>query len=506
MKKAIALGLLIGVGILSNPVWAALTTSMGGATYSLTGYIREYLAINLENKPDIMANGEKLEGKWDINTARTVVLLDGQADFGWALFKAIGRSSREAETNYLDRLNDSSTADIIDDYNENSLREAYADFNLSKRLNVRLGKQQIAWGETDSFQVLDVINAFDFNWRSSFEAENEELRKPLLMANLNIDVPELAGGLQLLFRPGWDPAKDVVATLPFKGGRFAPQGSLGVNALASIPQNFDHSRGDTDDASYGARWSGIVSQIGYTFNYFHTVSPFPVLNFANFGVPGFRSYGEGPKNGFAEFIYPEIDIYGSSFTSYSESLSAVLRGELAYVPNKPYNHGFSGTPFGGTQGIIEKDTVTWMLGVDKNFPSLLGPLGTSASPLLTGQIIDTWVVNFDKDDNILDVGVTPRREHSIVTTWIAALQYRQNTFNPSFGIIYDVTYGGGVALVSLNNVIGNHWRIYTEYLGFFKNGQTCSIDPGTGSGLDCQHSFGGFDNKDQVTVRITYQF
>lgn len=489
-----------------SSAWAAIEADVGSASFKLTGYIREYLGFNLENKPDIMANGEKLEGKWELNMARSVLLLDGSAEFGRARLRGIGRWSREVETTYLDRLNDSSTADIMNEYDENELRELYLDLDVTDRVTLRLGKQQVAWGETDSFPVLDVIHGFDFNWRSSFEAENEELRKPLIMANLVIDIPALAGSLQLLYRPGWDNAEDVGYTLPFTGGRFAPQGSLGVNALASIPFNYDHNRGDTDDSAYGGRWSGELAQIGYSLNYYHTVTG-PVVNIANlFGFPGYRSFGDAPKNGVVEFIFPEVDIYGGSFNAYSETLDSVFRGELAYTPDKPYNHGFSGTPLGGALNIIEKDTAVWMLGIDKRLNGTVGWLGTSEPAFLTGQVIDTWVVNFDKGDDLLDSGVTPRREHSVVTTWVLGLNFRHSTLNPSAGLLYDVTYGGGAILAGLTNVIGDHWRIYTEYVGFFKSGQTCSIDPVTRNGIDCQHGFGNFDNKDQITFRLTYQF
>jgi hypothetical protein len=488
------------------PAMAEYEVDLGGGKLSVTGYVREYLGLNLENKPDIMSNGKRLNGKWDLNMARSTMLLDTRADFGRARLTAIGRWTREVETNYLDRLNDSSSKDLIAELDENDLREIYLDLDVSKRLSLRLGRQQVAWGETDSFQVLDVVNGFDFNWRSSFEAENEELRKPLIMANAVIDVPELAGSLQLLYRPGWDAASDVGYTLPFTGNRFAPQGSLGKNALDVIPYNYDHSRGDTDRPSYGGRWMGEFKQVGYSLNYYHTVFGIPVINFADLGFPGYRPWGEVPRNGFAEFVLPEVDIFGGTFNSYSEKVDAVFRGELAYIPNKPYNHGFSGTPLGGALNIIKKDTATWMLGVDKDLKWTSELLGTSQPGAITGQLIDTWVVNFDKHDDLLESGVTPRREHSVVTTWIFGLNFRHNTWNPSLGLLYDVTYGGGAVIAALNNVIGDHWRIYTEYVGFFKNGQTCSIDPVTKKGLDCQHGFGNFDNKDQLTLRVTYQF
>jgi hypothetical protein len=157
-------------------------------------------------------------------------------------------------------------------------------------------------------------------------------------------------------------------------------------------------------------------------------------------------------------------------------------------------------------GLKKKDTAAWMIGLDKRLPGAMRWLGTNEPAFLTGQLFDTWVVHFDKGDDLLESGVTPRHEHSAITSLILNLNYRHSTLNPSGGIIYDPTYGGGVALLSVTNVIGDHWRIYTEYLGFFKNGQTCSIAPATGSGISCQHGFGNYDNADQITVRATYQF
>jgi hypothetical protein len=494
------------LGVSCNASHGAFSWDAGGGVFTLTGYIREYLSLNLENKPDVLANGHKLEGKGRFNMARSVLLLDGRAEFGKVSFTSIGRWSREVETSYLDRLNDSSGGDIMDEYNENALREAYMDLKLTDQLSLRLGKQQVAWGEADSFQVLDVVNGFDFNWRSSFEAENEELRKPLYMANIGLEVPALNGALQVLLRPGWDDKEDAVHTLPLKGGRFAPQGSRGTDITAVIPQNFDHSSGDTKDPSYGARWSGTLGDYGYSLNYYRTVSAAPVINFADFGLPGFRPYGDAPSNGFAELIYPRVDILGGSITTYASLIDSVIRAEAAYIPNKPYNHGMSGTPLGGALGIMEKDTLSWMVGVDKLLRGSMRWFKTSEPAFLTGQIFDTWVTNFNESDDLLDLGVTPRKEHSVITSLILNLNYRFSTFNPVAGLIVDPTYGGGVVLLGLTNIIGDHFRIYSEYLGFFKSGQTCSVDPASGRGIECQHGFGNFDNADQFTVRITYQF
>jgi Protein of unknown function (DUF1302) len=62
---------------------------------------------------------------------------------------------------------------------ENTLREAYVDFALADApLSFRLGRQQVIWGESDYFRLMDVINPLDTTWHLGFE-EWDKLRIPL---------------------------------------------------------------------------------------------------------------------------------------------------------------------------------------------------------------------------------------------------------------------------------------------------------------------------------------
>jgi hypothetical protein len=40
-----------------------------------------------------------------------------------------------------------------------------------------------------------------------------------------------------------------------------------------------------------------------------------------------------------ELLSPMVETYGFTFNAYSGALDSVLRGELAFTPNKPYNTG-----------------------------------------------------------------------------------------------------------------------------------------------------------------------
>lgn len=478
---------------------AGQDVQIGDARLQWSGYLRQYLSVNLEDQPDRLADGSTLGGQGEISMARTSLLLKGSLDFGAFRIFSIGRWSREAETDYLDDLSDSSGVDLVDDvYDENELRELFVEFGLGERWNFRLGKQQVVWGETDFFQAGDIIHGFDQTWRSFFEPENEEWRKPLIMANVEIAIPELDGSLQLIYRPGWDDDDDLGNSLDVFGGRWAAQGSRGASTLALFPYNYKHNRGDSDDASYGFRWSGFGFDLAYSIYYYHTLNQEQVLNFIA------NPYGDAPLNGFGEFIFPQIDIIGGTATGYISAIDSVWRAEVAYTLDKPYNYGFAGTPFAGTAGVIEEDTARLMLGLDMALRQFGD--GTSSPWQLSFQLFDSWIPGFDGSDGIIDIVTAKKKEHSITATVLLAMNFKHDSISPSIAFLHDVSYGGGAFVPAIDYKPGDHWRLRLEADLFYKSGNTCSTNPATGAGLICTHAFGTLDNSDQLLARITYQF
>jgi hypothetical protein len=149
---------------------------------NLTGYARGWFAMNLQDHPELGADGKPVDGKGDLSMARFSTLLQLQTQLGPTNWVAIGRFSREANTGYLDDLEDAADAkgtpvDLLEHYDADELRELYMDANITERLRLRLGKQQEVWGEPDFFQAMDVIHGYD-NSIVQFQAENEEWRKP----------------------------------------------------------------------------------------------------------------------------------------------------------------------------------------------------------------------------------------------------------------------------------------------------------------------------------------
>ncbi|MGK2942862.1 MAG: DUF1302 family protein [Immundisolibacter sp.] len=459
----------------------------------------------------------------------------------------------------------------LEQYDSTELREAFVSFDIGDRTHFKLGKQQVVWGETDFFRAMDIIHGYDLRWRSFLEGENEELRKPLIMGNVIIDIPELAGALQLVFRPGWDNGEDMGETGAINGGRWAPSPWAGNGTTSSLlgAYNYHHNLGDENDANYGFRWSGTLKQIGYSFAYYRGLAN-DGLVVRNPAVGGATNLGqwEGGNFRLAELIYPMTETYGITLNGYSGVLDSVLRAEVALTPNKAYNTGTNtfvdlfaylsaangaagggagnffpfpvllndpnnpltgytpdptlnpfgittgGTPVGaalsvpGLAGIVEKDTLKIMLGLDKQLGWTMNTLGTSRPSFWTVQLFDTWIMNYDKDDDILELfGFgAPAHAHKTILTNAFSFPYKYDTVTPGFALGVDLGTFDAFMIPSLDIAMGDHWRLRFEADIFLPRKVEKTNLGVTGSDSNDTRLLGTLHDRDQFVARITYQF
>ncbi|PKM14008.1 MAG: LysR family transcriptional regulator [Gammaproteobacteria bacterium HGW-Gammaproteobacteria-5] len=518
--------------------------------WEASGYVRQYLSWNLENPyvPDPDNNGErKGDYRYDLSMARTVGKLNLFKDFGKSQFNVSVRATQEYETNYLKDLQESmdgyaatdpfsnrnkSSVNLMDDvYNDNEveLREFWWQTDLTDRTTLKVGKQQVVWGETDFFQSLDVVHGYDFRWRSFLEPENEELRKPLWMLNLVQRFDSVDGSLQLLYIPGAMNAADQRGnSYDLEGGRWANNPNKGLTFAsapfgADVPYNYDHKDADMDDGSYGLRWKGMAGEWEYSLGWFHGPSGNPVINpnpdnplgvgNSVSGQPFLGAY-KGEYNSdrastVGELIYPYIDTFGITANRYVQSVDAVFSAEISYIPDSPYNVGIDAGEAGGCAffpgfcGITEKDVVKSMLRMDKQL-ALQNYLGTSRPSFFSMQLFNTWITDYDRDDELVNTaGFSGRtKEYSTIVTAILATNYDNDRINPSLAVGSDLTYGGGFVIPSVEFAYGDHWRLRVEADLFFED----ESQKRTLRDFNNTNLFGYFDGNDQLAVRLTYQF
>lgn len=88
---------------------------------------------------------------------------------------------------------------------ENTLREAYIDLALADApVSFRLGRQQVIWGESDVFRLMDIINPLDTTWHLQQE-EWDKIRIPLWLVKILWDMGEIGPISNAFTEIVWNP-------------------------------------------------------------------------------------------------------------------------------------------------------------------------------------------------------------------------------------------------------------------------------------------------------------
>ena len=506
----------------------------------VTGYARTYFGMNLEDH-----NETPEDDQFDFNMARASLLVDTDIYTGPLSWKLITRYDREFQTDYLDSLEaltlasspggSATRGQYLDQYNTDHLqeffREYYVDFTPHKKLDVRIGKQQLVWGESDFFQAMDVVHSFDFRWRLFFE-NNEEWRKPLFLLSFSLDLDEeLGGNLNFFVRPGLDRDDDIGNNFNIEGGRTIPHPYRGVDFTAFTQYNADHTDGAQDDPTFGFRWNSVIDtsfgSIDYSLAYLRTFNPWPIMNPAQaagggvsatsalFGVTRSNAYGEVAQNGvLGDWIFPHINVFGVTVNGYQPTMDATLSAEVAFIPNKPYNYGAVGSSLPGWEGVREKDILNIMLRIDKEF-KWTNFLGTNRPSFSSLQLFDTWILDHKDSDEIVEFASfgALKREHTAYLTLFTFLNFKRDTINPSFIVGTDLSNGGGFAIPGVEFVFGDDWRVKLEANLWWSDGDEKSVSPGVAGARNPLGVTEGraafmdwFADDNQLVLKITRQF
>ena len=544
-------GFLLGCGGLMAASSSALAIGYGDEptyTFGYSGYLRETIGVSLQDHDETSA-----DDKYRMTQAKTTLQLDFDIKTGPLNWKVVTRFDKEFQTDYLDDLEDrSNSVGLQGNYGKNGskgdymeqydtidetmdwLREVYFDVNLfDDRLFVRVGRQQLVWGESDFFQAMDVVHGYDYRGRLFYE-NNEEWRKPLMLFNFQLAMDEFNGTLNWFIRPGWDRAEDMGSNYNIEGGRWIPHPYRGVDFTQFTDSyNTDHDSGDWGDMTYGIRWNGTWGSIGYSLAYMKTFNPAPKVNphsdasgngiIGLFGVTGpIESYGGNePRDSsslLGDWMYPEIDVYGLTVNGFNSAMDATLSAEIAYIPNAPYNYGSLNSVLPGWNGIKEKDTLNIMLRIDKEF-KWMETLGTHRPSLSSIQLYDTWILGHDRDDELVEFASfgAPKKEHQAYLTIFTLLNFNRDTINPSFVAGTDLSRGGGFAIPAVEFVMGDNWRFKVEADLWWNDGdkkKTCDAacqSAGDGHALlgKSENSAGFMDwfaEDNQLVFKLTRQF
>lgn len=338
---------------------------------------------------------------------------------------------------------------------ENQLRELYVDLKVRNLpLSIRAGRQQIVWGETDNFRMLDRANSLDLSWHFQQEVPGpafgwDEIRRPFWMVKFLYDLGDIASFsqnyLEWYWNPGdWMPARQAFLPRPWGLPLYDPlqnpvdgtyfgnpcaaastviatsgvhRGEAVCNRLLKNTRLFqkgDWSRNPMDNSQVGVRYHSIAPfGLEFTLNYFYQRwSGDDGTNYAQLSAPLARFDGKDPdrlraitRHGIfpAEFIAPYVHTVGLSGNYSDEAYTqAVFRFETVMDFGIPFYDIGKVTIIDNPAlpGVTKKNMWKGMVAFDR--PTWIRSLNKKSTFFITGQFF--WHYLMDNPECNLKVG------------------------------------------------------------------------------------------------------
>lgn len=334
-----------------------------------------------------------------------------------------------------------------------------------KKVDVKLGLQQVVWGQADGLRVLDVINPLDY--REFILEDFLDSRRPLWLARADVPLGKDKGSLQLVWVPYFAPSR-----LPGAENEFGLGSSFGLGLIGAAQSNlppFTTRVEPTARPAYklkssqgGARYSRSVGSWDLTANYFYGWEDTPTSYL--------RGFEFKPNEPLPTVVFkPRFDrkeVFGG--TAATNFGSVVLRMEAGWNRNKP-------------QAVTDSPIKTGF----ERFGQFSGVAGAdwSANTWLwvSGQY---FFQSVNAPQNRL---LFPRNNH------LASIYFRANflrdTLRPEFFVLGGLNQRQFMVRPKLTKTFGDHWSVAVgaDFLG----GKQTNI-------------FGYFDSRDRVVIELKW--
>ncbi len=137
--------------------------------WSIRGHIQQEMKYGIDSPPASLDFERKQEG---LSQVRSEVFLEYNFKFNE---NAALQISGKSELDWLTWENNNQDWSLT--HYDTRLKDAYLDFTFANNLWLRLGNQVIAWGESESLSITDVLSKTDL--REPGQAELEDIREPV---------------------------------------------------------------------------------------------------------------------------------------------------------------------------------------------------------------------------------------------------------------------------------------------------------------------------------------
>jgi hypothetical protein len=340
------------------------------ASFEMSGYLKNEVSMGLQTFNDVskIKNIISLSGEYVLND-NWVAFMSVR---GWYDFIYDIRDKYDPAQHYMGHTQ------RID-----WLRDCYLDYNNGPWF-LRLGRQQVSWGQSDGVPILDRVNPFDLTeyWLQDFV----DMRIPLWMLNINY-APKLNSNLQFLIIPEFEQSTAAPPSAPFSFRSYrlfdtfksqfeAPPLSPNKFPLPTLPvptnyngrlnTNIYYPSKELKNSKFGLQWKDRIADWDYTLNYLYgfdyaartyrdSVSVVPVA------FPLFDATFNYSRR------FKRVHLVGASlnhsFTEEGPLNGITLRSDLAFYLNEPTYFGNVVT--GSSAGTKRWNNIFWLIGLDK---------------------------------------------------------------------------------------------------------------------------------------------
>ncbi len=380
------------------------------------------------------------------------------------------------------------------------LREFYINY-MSGNLTVRIGKQQLAWGQADGLRLCDIINPLDISREALFRDSDEgyeTTRIPLFLVRVDYTFGGKSFGpiweptIEFVFNPG-----DIRTPRSYDNSIWSPHAALlppGIRGVQILDPRPDRQ---LDNNEWGIRLIGNVWDTRLTLNFWRGYR-----NYWDGAVPPVEIVGVNPATGtlIVRKLYPKGNSYGITATRewysfrkmFKGQANPILRLELLYQDDYLFNT-FTGNPLSPNKKD-EKDILMYMLGFD--WPVWIKFLNPEKEFFISGQFFHKHIINYP-DDYELHVGPYTdwiAREDMFYSTLLTRTSYFHDFIKPQLLAVVDWTYGTWWLKPKIKFECGNNWRPEIGAIFVFAGAN------------DYRREFGHWADRDEIYIKMSYQF
>ena len=373
------------------------------------------------------------------------------------------------------------------------IREAFVVAKMpageGRSWNFQLGKQQVVWGRTDLFRVLDVINPVDYS-RNNIYDELQDIRIPMWIFTAEYRMGATSTfddtNIQFVwnfdkFRPnnlgqGGTPNQILGAGDFFRGMKniWDNGGTVanfaGADPTGGIATNFGaHQIGirkahmpewSMANTQVGIKWEGVYQGTGFSLNALTYRSQLLSLrNLYSKGVTNVNPFIGAPFEPASAYLYniafdiyfPRINLVGGSMDMQLDSIKSSLRVETALTKGEEFANTARPTLYS------ESKVWRYVIGLDR--PTFIPFLNENRAFLLSAQLFGQHLLDHEQHRGIWGKYGMPDWEHNHIGTFLIKGWYMNDRVSPQMIMAHDFQAQSSVVAPSVE------W-LYSDNLKF----------------------------------------